>query len=162
MARKKKTLTAKKSTAKAGLPLVKIEPYTENLKCILTKDEVADRADRAAALLQDRDSKEEEQKARAKAAKAEIDSLEAELRRVSNEVRTKAAYQDVRCERRYIYSKGKVQEWRLDTGAMVFERELLDTEKQRELPFNDGEDQDEAEDDDEPPDEPDESERAAE
>ncbi len=136
MARKKKTEAAKGASSKSAPP-VKIEPYMANLKCILTKDEVADRADRAAGLLQDRDAKEEDQKARAKAAKAEIDAVEAELRRVSNEVRTKATYQDVQCERRYVYDKSKVQEWRLDTGEMISERDMNEAEKQRELPFDD-------------------------
>jgi ribosomal protein S18 len=123
-----------KSTA---VPPMKIEQYMANLKVILTKDEIADRADRAAGLLQDRDTKEEEQKARAKAEKAVIESIESELRRVSNEVRTKATYQDVQCERRYVYEKGKVQEWRLDTGEMTSERDMNEAEKQRDLPFDD-------------------------
>ena len=130
----KKTAEAKSSSA----PPVKIEQYMSNLKVILTKDEIADRADRAAGLLQDRDTKEEEQKARAKAEKAVIESIESELRRVSNEVRTKATYQDVQCERRYVYDKSKVQEWRLDTGEMISERDMNETEKQRDLPFDDG------------------------
>lgn len=141
MATKKKTTKkqGKKAAAAAAAP-VKIEPYMANLKVILTPDEVADRADRAAGLLADRDAQEEEQKARAKAAKAQIDAVEAELRRVSNEVRTKATYQDVQCERRFVYDKGKVQEWRLDTGVMMSERDMNDAEKQRDLPFDDKDD----------------------
>lgn len=136
MARKK---TEKKpvESKSSSLPPVKIEQYMSNLKVILTKEEIADRADRAAGLLQDRDTKEEEQKARAKAEKAVIESIESELRRVSNEVRTKATYQDVQCERRYVYDEGKVQEWRLDTGEMISERDMNETEKQRDLPFDD-------------------------
>ena len=136
MARKKsdKKLVDGKSSS---LPPMKIEQYMSNLKVILTKEEIADRADRAAGLLQDRDTKEEEQKARAKAEKAVIESIESELRRVSNEVRTKATYQDVQCERRYVYDKSKVQEWRLDTGEMISERDMNDSEKQRDLPFDD-------------------------
>lgn len=134
----RKKAEKKPPEGKSGsLPPVKIEQYMSNLKCILSKDEIADRADRAAGLLQDRDTKEEEQKARAKAEKAVIESIESELRRVSNEVRTKATYQDVQCERRYVYDKGKVQEWRLDTGEMMSERDMNDTEKQRDLPFDD-------------------------
>lgn len=137
MARKK---TDKKAAdgKSSSLPPMKIEQYMSNLKVILTKEEIADRADRAAGLLQDRDTKEEEQKARAKAEKAAIESIESELRRVSNEVRTKATYQDVQCERRYVYEKSKVQEWRLDTGEMISERDMNETEKQRDLPFDDG------------------------
>ncbi len=136
MARKKNEKSDDRATSK-GVPAVKIEQYMANLKVILTKDEIADRADRAAGLLQDRDTKEEEQKARRTAEKAVIDAMESELRRVSNEVRTKATYQDVQCERRYVYDKSKVQEWRLDTGEMISERDMNDNEKQRDLGFED-------------------------
>lgn len=135
---RKKTEKKPKESKSSAVPPMKIEQYMSNLKVILTKEEIADRADRAAGLLQDRDTKEEEQKARAKAEKAVIESIESELRRVSNEVRTKATYQDVQCERRYVYDKSKVQEWRLDTGEMISERDMNETEKQRELPFDDG------------------------
>lgn len=136
MSRKK--ADKKPDTGKSSsLPPMKIEQYVSNLKVILSKDEIADRADRAACLLQDRDDKEREQKDHAKAEKAVIDSIETELRRVSNEVRTKATWQDVQCERRYVYDKGKGQEWRLDTGEMTAERDMNETEKQRDLPFDD-------------------------
>lgn len=135
---RKKTEKKPAEGKSSAVPPVKIEQYMSNLKVVLTKEEIADRADRAAGLLQDRDTKEEEQKARAKAEKAVIESIESELRRVSNEVRTKATYQDVQCERRYVYDKSKVQEWRLDTGEMISERDMNETEKQRDLPFDDG------------------------
>ena len=137
MSTKKKDEKKASEGKSSSLPPVKIEQYMTNLKVILTREEIADRADRAAGLLQDRDTKEQEQKARAKAEKADIDAIEAELRRVSNEVRTKATYQDVQCERRYVYDKSKVQEWRLDTGEMISERDMNETEKQRDLPFDD-------------------------
>jgi len=137
---KKKAAKRPAAGKSTSLPPTKIEQYSANLKVILTKDEVADLADRAAALLQDRDTMEEEQKSRAKAAKAEIERVEAELREVSNQVRTKATYQDVQCERRYLYDTGKVQEWRMDTGEMRSERDMTDAEKQRDLPFDDSDD----------------------
>lgn len=138
MATRKKSEKKPKSEPKSSsLPPMKVEPYTSHLKVILTKEEIADRADQAAGLLEDRDNKEREQKDHAKAEKAVIDSIETELRRVSGEVRTKATWRDVQCERRYAYDKGKVQEWRLDTGEMMSERDMNETEKQRDLPFDD-------------------------
>lgn len=129
----KKTTEGKSSSA----PPMKVEPYTTHLKVLLTKEEIADRADQAAGLLEDRDNKEREQKDHAKAEKAVIDSIETELRRVSGEVRTKATWRDVQCERRFVYDKGKVQEYRLDTGEMISERDMNEAEKQRDLPFDD-------------------------
>jgi hypothetical protein len=118
-------------------PPVKIEPYMTNLRCKLTVEQVADYADRAATLLADRDSKEDDQKARAKQAKSELEAIEAELRRVSNIVRTKAIYEDIQCERRFVYETKKVQEWRLDTGEMISERDMNAHETQMGLGFND-------------------------
>lgn len=118
-------------------PPVKIEPYMTNLRCKLSVEQVADYADRAATLLADRDSKEDDQKARAKQAKSELEAVEAELRRVSNIVRTKAIYEDIQCERRFVYETKKVQEWRLDTGEMMSERDMNAHETQMGLSFND-------------------------
>jgi hypothetical protein len=118
-------------------PPVKIEPYVSNLRCKLSLEQVADYADRAATLLADRDSKEDDQKARAKQAKSELESIEAELRRVSNIVRTKAVYEDIQCERRFVYETKKVQEWRLDTGEMIGERDMNAHETQMGLGFED-------------------------
>jgi hypothetical protein len=132
-----KRKVANKKPAADKTPIVKIEPYLQNLKVILTKEQIADRADRAAQLLQDRDQKEEEQKATAKHAKSVIETIEAELRRLSSEVRTKATYEDVNCERRFVYESKKVQEWRLDTGEMISERDMNEHEKQREFGFSD-------------------------
>jgi hypothetical protein len=130
-------------------PPVKVEPYVSNLRCKLSLEQVADYADRAATLLADRDSKEDDQKARAKQAKSELESVEAELRRVSNIVRTKAVYEDIQCERRFVYETKKVQEWRLDTGEMIGERDMNAHETQMGLSFDEKPAADESDLDDE-------------
>lgn len=112
---------------------VKVEGFIRELRVQLKTDEIAERADRAAQLLAERDSKEEEQRAAAKHAKSVIESMEAELRRLSNEVRTKATYREVQCERRYDYRVGKIIEVRKDTDEVLFERPMTDAERQREL-----------------------------
>jgi hypothetical protein len=132
MPRKKKT-DAEKPPEKTEAAPMKTEPFTRDLRVTLKAEEIAERADRAAQILADRDSKEEELKAHAKHAKSVIESLEAEMRRLSNEVRTKATYQEVRCERRFLYDTGKVIEVRLDTGEVLSERDMNDSEKQRDL-----------------------------
>lgn len=104
-----KTKVKAKKPAKAPVvstPDDKTEQYSETLRVELTLSEIADRADRAAQLIADRDAKDEEHKAAAKHSKSVIESIEAEIRRLSNEVRTKATY-----------------------------RKLTEAERQMELPF---------------------------
>lgn len=114
-------------------PKTKIEKYEDTLKVILTPEEIADRADRAAQLIAERDNKEEEQKAAAKRAKSVIESMDGQIRHLSNEVRTRSTYRKVECERRYLYSEGLLQEIRLDTHEVILDRKLTDREMQRDL-----------------------------
>ncbi len=114
-------------------PPPKVEKFQRSLRVELKPDEIAASADRAAQLLAERDSKEEEQKAQAKHAKSVIESLDAELRRLSNEVRTKATYRDVSCERIFDLRTKTLVEKRSDTDEVLFERPLTDVECQREL-----------------------------
>lgn len=121
-------------------PNQKVERFTENLPVVLTSEQIAERANRAAHRISDRDHMEEELKAYTKTEKSKIAKVESEIRHLSEEVRTKTTYQDVHCERRYDYDSGRVQEVRTDTGVVLSDREMNEREKQREL--FDGEDKD--------------------
>lgn len=114
-------------------PRIRKEHFEENLRVKLTREEVEDRADRAANLIEERDALEEEMKAYQKAKKAEIEKLEAEHRQLSNEVRTKATYRDVDCERIYDWDETKVTEIRLDTGEVMKKRPMTERELQMGL-----------------------------
>lgn len=127
--------TASRKTTKLQKPVPKVEKHQQVLKVLLTPEEVADRADRAAQHLQDRDAKVEEHKAASKHAKAVVEAIEGEMRRLSHEVRTRSTYKPVDCERRYVYDKGIYQEVRLDTGEVIVQRKLTAEEAQMELPF---------------------------
>lgn len=109
------------------------ERFEKNLRVVLTPDQVADRADRAAQLLEDRDHKKEELKAHTKHANGEIDRIEAEMRQFSNEVRTRSTYRDVECTRVYDWGVGRVREIRGDTGEVISDREMTEREKQMGL-----------------------------
>lgn len=117
-------------------PPLKVETFTRDLKVTLTAAEVAERADRAARLLEDRDRAEAELKAHATSVKIRIATMEAEMRELSAEVRTKYTYREVECERRFLFATGCVQEVRLDTEEVISERAMTEKEKQRDLPFN--------------------------
>jgi hypothetical protein len=113
-------------TTKATSPPERVtEKFTSTLKVELTAEEVAERADRAAQMLADRDRKEEEQKAAAKHAKSVIESMDAD--------------RPVDCERCSDYVAGRYRETRLDTGEVFVDRPLTEAEKQRPLFETNGE-----------------------
>lgn len=132
-------------------PLPKVESFTRSLRCDLKADEIAERADRAATLIAERDAKDEEQRAAAKHAKSVIETIDAEIRSLSNQVRTKATYRDVPCERVKDLRLKKIIEKRCDTGEVLFERALTEAECQAELDFPDAKPGDLDADFDEPP-----------
>lgn len=133
MARRKKSEPEKNDPKN-----IKVENFTRDLKVALSKEEVAERADRAAQLLADRDHEESELKAHASHVKSRIATMESEMRHLSGEVRTKCTYREVECERRFLYETSVVQEVRMDTGEVLSERAMTDREKQRDLPFGGG------------------------
>lgn len=132
-----------KSESTNGTP-PKIERYVTSLKVQLTASQLADRSDRAAQAMADRDAKEEDMKAAQKHAKSIIEELDSRIRTLLGEVRSRSTYESVDCEKRYLYADGIVQDVRLDTGEVIQSRPLTNRELQPELPFeaavDDGED----------------------
>jgi hypothetical protein len=122
------TATADKQEAN-----VKVERFTRSLRIALTTEEVAQRADRAAHVLVMRDQKEAERKAANTAAKSQIEELDAELRRISGEIRDKAKFDTVNCERRFMYRVGRIVEVRLDTKEEIHESAMTLEERQLEM-----------------------------
>jgi hypothetical protein len=111
---------------------VKIERFNRTLRVELTADDVAKRADRCAHLVAERDKKAEEKKTATAHITTRIKEIEAEQRSLATEVRDKARYTEVDCERRYNYRLGKVTEVRLDTGVEISERAMTGAERQLE------------------------------
>jgi hypothetical protein len=140
-------------TTKEKDPKLKVEHFTRTLRVGLKPHEIAERADRAAHVIVQRDQKEESRKAANTAAKSQIEELDAELRRVSTEIRDKATYIPVACERRYDYRLGRLLEVRTDTGDTIHERALTIEERQLELDVDQSRsgDEDVDDDDDEAP-----------
>lgn len=118
-------------------PRVRIERFAEQLLCPLTPGEIAERADRAAHLLSERDALEAQAKEALRAAKAQIGKLDGEHRRLSSEVREKVTARQVRCERRFYYEKNLVIDVRLDTGEEMHRREMTGDESQLPLDLED-------------------------
>lgn len=135
MAAKKKT-TKKKNDPAKGEPPVRIERFSQQLTCALKREEIEERAQRAAHLLSDRDSKEAAFDEEKKTMKNELNKLDLQVRELSKEVREKVTMRDVNCERRFVYSEKVVRDVRLDTGETVFERPMTDTELQTAFDFD--------------------------
>lgn len=115
----------------------RVERFSSTLKCVLSPDEIAKRADRAANLVARIADKTDEAKAAAKHAKAEIEQLEAELRQLSGEVASRVTYRQVECERRYVFSENVIRETRLDNFDLINSRKMTAAERQLHLPLPD-------------------------
>lgn len=113
--------------------MVKVERFEQELRVTLTSEEVAERADRAAHLVSTIDEREQSMKAQQAHAKAEIAKLQSEMKWISNEVRDKATYRDVKCERLFVFRTAEVIELRTDTGEEISRRAMYESEKQLEL-----------------------------
>jgi hypothetical protein len=120
-----------KRTAKAD---VKIEHFNRSLRCELSEGEVNERAKRITRLLSQKAQRQEAAKAATAHLKAEIKEFDAEIGKLAREVDDSACYRDVPCERRFIYRTGKVEEIRLDSKEMIYERAMDGEERQLELP----------------------------
>jgi hypothetical protein len=115
---------------------VKIEPFRQNLPVILKREEIEERAQRAAHLVADHDFKAAQFKDEAATNKRTLGHLETQIRELSGEVRSGKTYLDVQCERVFNWTTGMVQDRRTDTGEVLTERVMSEAEKQKALPFD--------------------------
>lgn len=133
---RKKTPEEKPTEDKKEMPPIKIERFSQNLAVALKPTEIAERADRAAHLLADRDHLEAQFDEERKLQKNRVSSIENEMRRLSQEVREKLTYRDVDCERRFIYADKVVRDVRADSGETLMERPMSEQESQRQFDFD--------------------------
>lgn len=137
MANKKKT--TKKKTDKSDD--VKIHKYQRDMTCALTREEIEECAQSMSRQLSERDIWEAQIKEQSKRDKSKLKDMETEVRRLSNSIRDKSELRLVDCERQLNWTTGRVTDVRLDTGAIVAERDMTEQERQRDLPLGDIEDE---------------------
>lgn len=128
-------MAAKKKKTSGRAEDIKREPFRQKLPVTLKPAELADRAQRAAHLIQDHDAKAEAFKAQAKENKVALDRIATEMRDTSRVVREGKEYRDVVCERIYNWTDGSVRDVRCDTGEVIAERAMSEAERQKSLPF---------------------------
>lgn len=116
---------------------VRVATFSRDLICDLTREEVEERASKAAELVQKRDLKQADFDSQRKYWKNQIEEIEVEIRSVSSEVRSKKTSRQIVCERICDYTSGRVREVRTDTGEALSDRAMTDAERQRELDFGD-------------------------
>lgn len=131
-------MATKKTADKSGADDNSIErkKYTDIQRVRLTDEELIERAQEQSRTLQTIEEMENDLKTKAQHAKAAIAEREADVKRLAVEIRDRATYRPVDCERIFDYRRGLVIEVRLDTGEQISERPMTYAEKQRELPLD--------------------------
>lgn len=118
-----------------GSPVESFTP-TRKLKCLLTVDELAERASQVDANFAEIEEAEHELDAharRVKSSKAKIESLIEANRELARVRREGYEYRDVPCEERRNDRVGCMDTVRLDTGETIDSRALTATERQGDL-----------------------------
>lgn len=115
---------------------IRKEEVTENLKCMLTEEEIRQAGETTAKLIQDRGQLEKDKKSVMAGFKAKIDACEAGIIDNSNKVRDKYEYRDVLCEKQHNFTDYTIRVVRSDTGMTVENRKMNLTEKQKESLFD--------------------------
>lgn len=132
----KKKQQSKKPPAEQEQPK-KIDRFVQELACALGKEEIAQRADRAAHLHSDLDFAEEAFEVVRKEHRTKLSGIRSEIRRLSSEVREKLTTRAVSCERHFLYGDRRVKDIRTDTGEVIMDRAMTDEEGQRGFDFPD-------------------------
>lgn len=107
------------------------ERVERELRCVLTDEEVAHRADECAQKIAEIDAVESAKKSAMSEYKHELEALHGDVRTLSREVRERATTRTVECEV-WIRPDG-VETVRTDTGEVIGRRPLDPSEKQGSL-----------------------------
>jgi hypothetical protein len=110
-----------------------VRKFKESLRCRLTTEEVAARADQAAGIVAEKHDREESRKRFMSQEREAVKQLDADLRTLSTEVREQAAYRLVECEEQQDFPQNRAVTLRMDTMETVRERPMTPDERQVSL-----------------------------
>lgn len=111
-----------------------LRTFTKQLRCVLSREELADRSrDLAAAVGAIAEEEDRQQTVKADL-KARLTELEAKVNRLAASIRSGVEYRDVAVELIAEYPRGMAVEYRTDTGDAIHTRPLTDDERQ--VPLN--------------------------
>lgn len=112
---------------------MRTDKWHEDLRCALHPAEVAERADRCAIKMGERDKVAIELKVVSAELRTQIKALEGEISSLGRMVREKVETREVECKEVEAFGQNAVQVVRLDTGEVVRERAMTSDEQQRAL-----------------------------
>lgn len=115
---------------------VRTEDFTQNMKCILTDEEVKAASQKMAQIIQESNQLEKDKKSCMAGFKAKLDAANALLVDCSNKVRDGYEYRDVSCKREYDFGDATIRLTRLDTKEVFEERSMEQPEKDKETLFD--------------------------
>jgi len=137
---KTETKTQQTNTKASGRPAdVRIQKDTRHLKIALSREEIEERAERAAYTWAEMQKQEAEMKAVASAFKARISELEGKLNALQQQVRDRCAYGDVDCDIVFDFKTKEVYTIRLDTKDEIERRDMRRDEMQEKFEFKEPE-----------------------
>lgn len=109
---------------------------SENLKCMLTEDEVKQAGEATARFVQEKSQLEKDKKSTMASFKAKIDAVDAGIIDQSNQVRDKYVYRYIDCIKQQNFTTGTMTVTRSDTQAIFIDRKMDVREKQEENLFD--------------------------
>ena len=112
---------------------MKVSNSNEFLPCKLTNEELLDYGDQMARVQQDINAEEDRQKSAKEELKSRMAKLESQRSELANKVARKEEYRDVEVETTINYEAETYSKIRLDTGEVLFQREITEEERQMEL-----------------------------
>ncbi len=115
---------------------VKTKEVTENLKCMLTEEEIRQAGETTARLIQTKASLEKDKKSVVASFKAKIEAAEAGIIDQSNKVRDKYEYRDILCVERHDFINGTIVVHRTDIDKIIESKKMTLAEKNREELFD--------------------------
>lgn len=115
------------------MPYVVRTTEDRELRCPLTDDEVQQRAERVAELLEQADDVAAESAAARARFKSRSEEIARERRKVLDEYRTRSTLRVVPCELQVDLEAKRAQWVRTDSGEVILERGLRDEERQAHL-----------------------------
>lgn len=113
----------------------KIETVNKWLPIKLTKDQILERASKAANLVAQRADLESEKSAKNRDYSEKFKEIRGEMSKLSKSVASGEEYQNVKCEVRRSYLEKRVITIRKDTFEIVDDRKMYENEMQGDLPF---------------------------
>lgn len=122
------------STAEETTPLKISKTTTKSLPVRLSQDELRERGDTLASVIQDLNTEQKRQTDQKAQMKAKLSELEARQTQLAITISRREEDREVMVDTWYDYERGTVSEVRRDTGEEIASRRMTDDEKQRPLP----------------------------